>query len=216
MVCELSINYYYCLLSSNVRSQDRPSACPSKLQKGNSERAHTNRTSLSNAQTSIIAYRLETHHCLMRTWQARRDLLWPVKKIIWRSHASNDRQSIGRAGSLNLSLLISLERFLLRGLTAQYYSARRCIAGIADTYQPSSSVSPPGTDIVSENRLIQQRRGPRVQPAANRGRTLARNCGAKDCLPQGADRAATVAPPSRAPIRLQRGVSIGERRGESW
>lgn len=64
---------------------------------------------------------------------------------------------------------------------------------------------------MSENRLIQQRRGPRVQPPTNNDRMLARNCGAKDCRPQGADRAARVAPPSRASIRLQRaerGVSI--------
>jgi len=190
----LSINY---LLWPAVKQREVARSAvglplQTKLQQGKSERAHTNRTSLSNAQTSIIAYRLETHHCLMRTWQARQVLMVCEKKLFG-DLTLQMIATVLSSGSLNLLLLISLERFLLRGLTAQYYSA---IAGIADTYQPSSSISPPGTDIVSENRLIQQRRGPRVQPPTNNERTLARNCGAKDCLPQGADRAARVAPPS--------------------
>jgi len=102
----------------------------------------------------------------MRTWQARCP---EVSHDIQSSHdpLSSD---IFRAQPLTADIA---RRFLLRYLTARYYSAPRCIAGIADTYQPSTSISPPGTDIESENRLIQQCRGPRDQPSTN-GRAEAR------------------------------------------
>jgi len=179
---------------------------------GNSERAHTNRTSLQTHRQalSLIDCNTSLPHAHMASKLGR---FSGCEKNNCRSHASHDRQKPLNTWITQPLAADITRHFLLRCLTAQYYSAPRCIAGIADTYQPSSSISPPNTDIVSANRLMEQNRGPRVQPPTNNGRTLARHCGAKDCPPQGADRAARVAPPTRASIRLQRaerGVSIGD------